>query len=177
MATVIARYPRTASGRAAALGHLDRLGRGAESLVDTDHEIIALVQDYAGDEDQAAAHFAGAKVEHNSLSGKPPKAGESEDWEPVVELPGGEVISRPASSREPWAPPEVEATPPANVTDQHAPDSGDRPSPGLSGAAQGQARRDKQAAGLGDAEEAPADEPAPRASRASESKADSKAKK
>lgn len=150
MATVIARYPKTASGRAQALGHLDRLGRGAEALVDTDDQIIALVHDYAGDADQAAAHFAGAEVEHNALSAAPPKAGASEDWEPVIEV-AGEVISRPASAREPQAPPEVQADPSGTAEDRHAPDTATEPSPGMSGSGLVQARRDKAAQADGDA--------------------------
>lgn len=162
MSTVLVRAPKTASNRAQLLGRLDRLGKGAESLVETDDQLIALVHDYAGDEDAARAHFgADADLEFNALAGKAPRAGESEDWEPRVEI-AGEVIERPASAREPQAPPEVQADPPTEVEDKHAPDTATEPSPGLSGAAQGQARRDKAAANP----DAAKDEPAPKASKA-----------
>lgn len=180
MATVLARYPLTASGRAQASGHLDRLGLGVEYLHQVGDELLAIVPNYSGDEEQAKGHFAGAaSLEHNALSGKAPKAGESEDWEPYIEV-GGEIISRPASSRELPAPPEVQADPPSNVEDQHAPDTATEPSPGLSGAAQGQARADKA-----NVNEAQGDSPQGRApartqasdSKASDSRADSKATK
>jgi hypothetical protein len=172
MATVLARYPLTASGRAQASGHLDRLGLGVEYLHEVGDELLALVPNYSGDEDAANAHFEGAaSIEHNAMAGKAPKAGESEDWEPRIEI-AGEIIERPASAREPQAPPEVQADPPSNVQDEHAPDTATRPSPGLSGAAQSQATRDKANIAEAQGDDQPA-KPAPKA----ESKADSKAKK
>lgn len=180
MATILARYPLTASGRAQASGHLDRLGLGVEYLHEVGDELLAIVPNYSGDEEQAKGHFAGAaSLEHNALGSKAPKAGESEDWEPYIEV-GGEIISRPASSRELPAPPEVQADPPSNVEDQHAPDTATEPSPGLSGAAQGQARADKANVNEAQGDTAPArsQDRAPARAQAADSKAaDSKAKK
>jgi hypothetical protein len=147
MASVLVRYPKTASNRARLLGQLDRLGRGNEALSETDDELIAVVMDYAGDEHAAAEHFDGAsEIAHNDFTGKVPQAGASEDWEPIVAV-GGEIIARPASSREgPPAPPETDAGGGTAPDRGGAPDTADTPSPHLSGAAQAQATADKRKA-------------------------------
>jgi hypothetical protein len=73
----------------------------------------------------------------------------SEDWEPLVEG-DGEIIARPASSREgPPAPPETDAGGGTAPDEGGAPDTADTPSPHLSGAAQAQATADKKAAKRG----------------------------
>jgi hypothetical protein len=151
MASVLVRYAKTASNRAKLLGQLDRLGRGAEGLSETDDELIAVVMDYAGDADAAAEHFDGAsEIAHNDFTGKVPAPGESEDWEPILDLGGGEIIARPASSREgPPAPPETDAGGGTAPDEGGAPDTADTPSPHLSGAAQAQATADKKAAKRG----------------------------
>lgn len=141
MATVLATYPKTASNRAAALGALDKLGKGAESLIETEDALIAQVTDYSGDKAQAGEHFAGATVQHNQIGGKAPKA-EGEDFQPFIEVED-QIVAVPASSREPQAPPEIDVDAPQATQDEGAPDTDTEPSPHLSGAAQGQAKRDK----------------------------------
>jgi hypothetical protein len=144
---LVVRVPKTASHRAQLLGRLDRLGKGAESLIETDDELLALVTDYAGTPEEAREHFGeGIEVEYHAFSGKVPKAGASEDWEPLVDV-GGEIIARPASSREgPPAPPETDAGGGTAPDEGGAPDTADTPSPHLSGAAQAQATADKRKA-------------------------------
>lgn len=143
---LVVRVPKTASHRAQLLGRLDRLGKGAESLIETDDELLALVTDYAGTPDEAREHFGeGADVEYHAFSGRVPKPGESEDWEPFLDLGDGEIIARPASSREgPPAPPEVDAGGGTAPDEGGEPDTADKPSPHLSGAAQAQAMADKR---------------------------------
>lgn len=144
MANVLATYPKTSSGRAAALGALDKLGKGAEALIETDDALIAQVNDYDGDGKAARAHFAGANVRHTDIGApKAPRAGQDGgDFQPTVEI-DGQIVQVPASSREPQAPPEIDADAASAPQDEGAPDTADAPSPHLSGAAQSQARRDK----------------------------------
>ncbi len=148
MASVLVRTPKTASHRAQLLGRLDRLGKGAEAVIDGDDELIALVSDYSGSEDEARAHFGDdAEIEYNALTSRVPKAGESPDFEPVIELPTGEIIQRSAADREgPPPPPEVQPSAAGTDPDQGgAPDTETEPSPHLSGAGIAQAKQDKKA--------------------------------
>jgi hypothetical protein len=148
MASVLVRYPKTASNRARLLGQLDRLGRDGESLYEDGDSLYAYLTNYAGSEDEAREQFGeGAEVEYRESPSRVPKPGESEDWEPILDLGGGEIIARPASSREgPPAPPETDAGGGTAPDEGGAPDTADKPSPHLSGAAQAQATADKRKA-------------------------------
>jgi hypothetical protein len=148
MASVLVRYSKTASNRARLLGQLDRLGRGNEALHEYDDMLMALVADFDGTEEEARRHFGeDADLTYEALRPRVPKPGASEDWEPILDLGDGEIIARPASSREgPPAPPETDAGGGTAPDEGGAPDTADKPSPHLSGAAQAQATADKRKA-------------------------------
>lgn len=159
LSTIVAHFPRTASGRAAAVGHLDRVGSsGVGQMAETEDTISIIVSGYTGTKEEAERLFPNAtevtfseglgaskatiKAHKSALSAESP-------W------PVPEGVPLVASQREfdPRTPAELAALQPearASVPDQGgAPnDPATGLSPNMTGAGLGEARRDRQALGL-----------------------------
>lgn len=143
--TVIARFPNTTSGRAQALGILDRAGLDATTLIEAGAELLIQQFNFAGDEAAAKERF-GEGVEftdHRAKKGKPGAA----DFPTEVTIKGVDApIPVPASARANQVDPEISAVGSAPPQDVGQPDTADAPSPHLTGAAQSQATSDKEQA-------------------------------
>jgi hypothetical protein len=103
--------------------------------------------DYAGDEHEARRALRRRERDRpQRLHRQGPEGGRERGLGAIVAV-GGEIIARPASSREgPPAPPETDAGGGTAPDEGGAPDTADTPSPHLSGAAQAQATADKRKA-------------------------------